>query len=137
MKKTTIAIGLIVGIAANAFAQENQCIKDYKNARLIADFQTASLLCPKWKIVNRVNYGYLLLQLKVIKSNDLQKSKNRGVLTLTEQCQDELYDIEKDSFKDAEKRGLEAFCIRTSGWLTVPNLRHALEQNGFFPTDIK
>lgn len=115
------------------YAQE-RCITDVKNARLIADFQTASLLCPKWKIVSRVDYGYLMMEMNVLKPEDLSKSDRPGVVKLREQCQDDLYQIEKESFRIAEESGVEKFCLRTSIWLTVPNLRDALERHGFFPS---
>ncbi|RWQ59829.1 hypothetical protein [Mesorhizobium sp.] len=120
-------------VSQHAYAQE-RCITDTKNARLIADFQTASLLCPKWKIISRVDYAYLLMEMSVLHQDDLMKSDRVGVVTLREQCQDDLYQLEKESFKMAEESGVEKFCLRTSIWLTVPNLRDALERHGFFPS---
>jgi hypothetical protein len=125
---------LVLFNSSNGSFADGKCIADYKNARLIADFQTASFLCPKWKIVSRVDYGYLLMEMNVLKAEDLLKSESAGVVKLTEQCQDDLYSVEKDSFKSAQDDGLEKFCLRTSIWLTVPNVRDALERHGFFPS---
>ncbi|RWC29870.1 MAG: hypothetical protein EOS70_23575 [Mesorhizobium sp.] len=84
--------------------------------------------------MSRADYAYLLMEMNVLKADDLLKSARAGVVTLREQCQDELYQIEKDSFRVAEESGVEKFCLRTSVWLTVPNLRGALESHGFFPS---
>ena len=119
-----------------AAAQENPCFSDLKNARLAIDFQTASLLCPKWRVVSRVDFGYLMLTLGIINPDDLLKSKKVGILTLTDECQSKLSELETESFKLAEATGLELFCTKTSHWLTVPNVRHALEANGFFPSNL-
>jgi len=134
-----LLISFLLGALACAFpaiAQEKTCFSDAKNARLAVDFEAASLLCPKWNVVSRVDFGYLLLTLGILNPDDLVKSKKAGILTLTEECQDKLAEFETESFKKAEASGLELFCIRTSHWLTVPNVRYALETNGFFPTNL-
>jgi len=136
---TRIRIYLLLGVLLGAFpaiAQEKSCFSDAKNARLAVDFEAASLLCPKWNVVSRVDFGYLLLTLGILNPDDLVKSKKAGILTLTEECQSKLSELETESFKLAEASGLELFCIRTSHWLTVPNVRYALETNGFFPTNL-
>ena len=69
--------------------------------------------------------------------SDILQSETVGILTLREQCQNDLNQIEADSFKFVHEKGLEAFCVDTSLWLTVPNVRHALEENGFFPSDFE
>jgi hypothetical protein len=123
--------------AADSASAQSPCITDGKNARLVADFQTASLICPKWEIVSRVDYAFLLMQMNIIKADDLLKSDNAGAVKLREQCQADLYAIEKESFKSAEEMGTDKFCLRTSVWLTVPNVRDSLERNGFFPSNQK
>lgn len=122
--------------ALPALAEEKPCFSDAKSARLAVDFQTASLLCPKWHVVGRVDFGYLMLTLGLLNPDDLVKSKRTGILTLTEECQSKLSEFETESFTKAEAAGLELFCIRTSEWLTVPNVRYALETNGFFPSNL-
>lgn len=131
--KLLVAFIILSYNSNHGYAQE-RCITDVKNARQIADFQTASLLCPKWKIISRVDYGYLLMEMNVLKPEDLLKSERPGIVKLKERCQDDLYEIERESFRNAEESGVEKFCLRTSIWLTVPNLRDALERHGFFPS---
>jgi len=93
-------------------------------------------LCPKWNVVHRVDFGYLMITLGILNVDDLEKSEKAGMLTLTEACQEKLSEFETESFQKAEVMGLERFCIDTSKWLTLPNVRYALETNGFFPTGL-
>lgn len=133
--RTYLLLGALAG-AVPATAQEKSCFSDSKSARLAVDFQAASLLCPKWKVVSRVDFGYFMLTLGLLNSDDLVKSKKAGILTLTGECQDKLSELETESFQKAEASGLDLFCTRTSHWLTVPNVRYALETNGFFPSNL-
>ena len=130
-----LMLGALVFVSP-AIAEEKSCFSDAKNARLAVDFQTASLLCPKWNVVSRVDFGYLMLTLGILNPDDLVESKKAGILTLTEECQSKLSELETESFKLAEASGLELFCTRTTHWLTVPNVRYALETNGFFPSNL-
>jgi len=115
-------------------AQTTNCVSDVKQMNLLADFQTASLVCPKWNVLSRVDYAWMMVSLGLIEPTDLLKSDAPGKVEFREECADEIGKYESESFRRAELMGLDTFCIKTSAWLTVPNVRQALEENGAFPT---
>lgn len=135
--KAIAIILLLSGYGTESIAQETICIKDAKLMNLQVDFQTASLICPKWNVMNRVEYAYSLVTLGLIQSSDIKKSNGDGVVNFSEPCATEIREYELASFKRAENLGLSTFCIQTSYWLTLSGVRKALEDNGTFPNGIE
>lgn len=128
-----VALSVSSGAAAEGAPA---CIKDNKNASIIADLQLASFVCPKWNVMPRAEYAYMLVQMSVIAVDDILKTPENtpGLINFREPCAAELSKIESGSAKMAKASGMDEFCLRVSGWLMVPNLRFALERNGTIPT---
>ena len=121
----------MLAIATPTFAQ-NGCLLDAKIARLNVDFQTASLICPKWNPITRADFAYMLLQTGTLPGDALLKAEKPGLVRFREPCATEIADLEGQSFKEARAKGTDTFCLDISVWLTVPNVRYGLEQNGAF-----
>ncbi len=137
MSRTISTIAVMTILGTPVFAQENLCIKHAKAATIVADFQTASLLCPKWKVVVRADYFHLLIDYGVLGAGSFVKVEEdkagTGYVKLTKQCQQELLEVEFKSIEKARRAGLENFCIQMSRYLVNPDYRFDLERNGFFP----
>lgn len=134
MRRVVLLVSSLIasGYQMNVVLAQEACFTDEQISRLIVDFQTASLICPKWKPLHRSDFVYMLVERQQLGTDALEKSDKAGLVLLKEPCSRKLGEIESASFKEAEVIGLEKFCLRTSFWLTAPHMRYSLEQSGAF-----
>jgi len=125
-----LAIAVMMVPCGMAFSQDATCMQNGEVSRLIVDLQTASLLCPKWHAMARVDFVHMLIIRGLMSTDDLAKSDLPGKVIVKEPCATVLNVFESASFTEASRSGLEAFCTRMSFHLTSPNIRYDLEELG-------